>query len=71
MMNEQVYDTSLTNFDTKTLAENLPNYGDSFDVTYTQSQPGLTFDDFAEEMFAFGTTEAYEEPYMYGSYEIF
>ena len=52
-------------------ATNLPDYTDAFDVTYNPKQPGLTFDDFGDDLYEFGITEAAIEPYMYGSYEIY
>ena len=34
-MNENVYDTASTNISPRILAENLPDYAESFDVTYS------------------------------------
>ena len=35
LMNENVYDTASTNISPRILAENLPDYAESFDVTYS------------------------------------
>ena len=53
------------------LAENLPNFEESFDVTFRKEPAGKTFDEFADNLFEFGTTEVAKEPYLYGSYEIY
>mmetsp|Transcript_5012 Transcript_5012/g.6117 ORF Transcript_5012/g.6117 Transcript_5012/m.6117 type:complete len:398 (-) Transcript_5012:700-1893(-) len=52
-------------------AKNLPDYEDAFDVTYNPKSPGATFDSFGDDLYEFGISEAYYEPYMYGSYEIY
>lgn len=40
-------------------------------MTFTEEPRGKTFDDFAEDLFQHGIKEAYKEPYLYGSYEIY
>ena len=71
LINENVYDTASSNISPKTLAENLPDFENSFDVSYRKSNPCETFDCFADDLYDFGVENAFEEPFMYGSYEIF
>ena len=71
-MNEFVYDQADSNKRSSSiLAENLPDYENAFDVTYMNEPKGKTFDNFALNFFNFGTKEAAQQPYMYGSYEVF
>ena len=47
-------------------------FEDAFDVTYSDANFNQTmFDVFSEAVFEFGSTEANEEPFTYGSYEIY
>jgi hypothetical protein len=47
-------------------------FEDAFNVTYSDANFNKTvFDDFSEAVFNFGSTEANEEPFTYGSYEIY
>ena len=71
MINKDVYDAVGSDVSPTELAESLPDYGEAFDVSYYEEAPGLTFDQYSDKLFDFGTTEAYKEPYMYGSYEIY
>ena len=71
LFNENIYDVENSNLSPAIFAENLPDYEKSFDVTYYGEPRGPTFDDFADEVYQFGTQNAYKNPYMYGSYEMF
>ena len=70
-MNQNIYDVASSNLSPLIFAESLPDYSEAFEVTWKEDQPGKTFDDFAEDLFQFGIDVAYEEPYLYGSYEMF
>ena len=48
LMNENIYDVEKSNLSPAIFAENLPDYAESFDVTYYGEQRGATFDDFAD-----------------------
>ena len=71
IFNQDIYDIERSDLSPVIFAENLPNYEDSFDVRFTDMERGETFDDYADYLFDFGTSEAQREPYMYGSYEIY
>lgn len=71
MINQNTYDAATGNVEPKVLAENLPDFANAFDVSYSEVAQGSTFDTYADALFAFGTREAREEPYLYGSYEIY
>ena len=71
LINENIYDVENSDLSPAIFAENLPEYEESFDVTYYGEMRGPTFDDFADEVYTFGTQNAQKQPYMYGSYEIF
>ena len=69
-INENAYNET-SNVTPRILAENLPDFDSSFDVTFRKEPRGKTFDNFADDMFAFGVSDVAKEPYLYGSYEIF
>ena len=70
-VNERAYNSTRGSVQSRTLIENLPDFADSFEVTYSEKPKSDTFDSFADDIFEFGTKEAPKEPYMYGSYEIY
>jgi len=55
-MNEFTYDTARSDLSPRIFAENLPDFETSFDVTFTDKPPGSTFDNFADELYDFGTS---------------
>ena len=72
LFNENMRVIDSNNLSPSLFAENLPDFEDSFDVTYrTEETQPSTLEYYAEEVFQFGTTEASKLPYMYGSYEMF
>ena len=71
LVNELTYDTGAGNIPSRILIENLPDYKNAFQVEYINDLPDVTFDGFAEKVYAYGQSEANNEPYLYGSYEIF
>ena len=68
-MNHRINDFNNSNLSPAIFAQNLPDYESSFDVTFIGDEPGSTFDKFAQSVYNHGQENAYEEPYMYGSYE--
>ena len=72
LINRDLYDSEgsegLTPLD---FAEGLPEFDNAFDVTVNPKSKGDTFDQFGDDLYEFGISEAYAEPYMYGSYEIY
>ena len=71
LVNENIYDIANSDLTPRDLIQNLPGFEDNFDVTYNPNKPGPTFDDFGDDLYDFGSREAFKEPYMYGSYEIY
>ena len=71
LINEKVYDVLNSDTVPAVFARNMPQSEESFEFVYTSLPRSSTFDQFAEEVFQFGITESYEEPYMYSSFEIF
>ena len=54
------------------LAENLPMYDDAFDIHYSDANVNQTsFLEFSKAVYDFGTDDVKQEPYHYGSYEIY
>ena len=58
MFNEDIYDIERSDLSPVIFAENLPNYEDSFDVTFNDMERGRTFDDYADALFEFGQDNA-------------
>ena len=60
LINRDLYDAAgsegLTPAD---FAEGLPDYSNAFDVTYNPKQAGETFDQFGDDLYEFGISEAY------------
>ena len=51
---------------------NMEGIGEFFEVYYEDNvDEAVTFDDFAELVYQFGTTECPTPPYHYSSYEIY
>ena len=66
-----MYDEERSDLTPKILIENLPDFQDAYEVTYYDAAPDKTFDAFSDELFEHSQTQSYNEPYLYGSYEIY
>lgn len=52
LMNKDLYDDEGSNGLTPAdFAKNLPDYADSFDVTFNPKKPGPTFDEFGDDLY--------------------
>ena len=71
LVNQDVYDVVNSDLTPQDIMKNMPDFDSAFEVTYNKNKPGKTFDDFGDDLYQFGKDEAYKEPYMYGSYEIY
>ncbi len=71
LVNSDIIDVANSDLTPEDIIKNLPDYESAFEVTYNDKKAGKTFDDFGDDLYDFGNAEAFSEPYMYGSYEIY
>jgi len=54
LINQKIHDLKNSNLSPKIFAENLPDFEQSFDITYVDNKNISKFDNFATEVFEFG-----------------